>query len=29
MTDPIIKTLDLACPPEHAFNGFVHQMTRW
>ena len=29
MSDPIVKTLDLACTPAHAFDVFVHQMARW
>lgn len=29
MSDPIVKILDLACTPAHAFDVFVHQMSRW
>jgi uncharacterized protein YndB with AHSA1/START domain len=29
MTEPIIKTLTLACTPTHAFEVFVHRMNQW
>lgn len=29
MSDPIVKTLSLACTADHAFDVFVHQMARW
>lgn len=29
MTDPIVKRLDLACTPAHAFDVFVNRTARW
>lgn len=29
MTEPIIKTLDVACAPERAFEIFVHRIASW